>query len=206
MDFNRFYRDGWGLHRTTTEYIYNIIKDNNIKNVIEFGSGGSTEFLIEARSLLNKDYTIDSFDHSTEFCFQGYKPEFLNLMIRDLVVSNANDYDKMFLSKNFCKECFTKTDDLYNTGLQNSTYAINDGDLKDNYDLVIIDGPNGNGRNFTYFYLMDKLKSGSFVIIDDYFHYDFLEKCSLFFDYEILDESKFTNDHPNKGHAILKIK
>jgi hypothetical protein len=206
MDFNKFYRNGWGLHRATTEYIYNIIKHNNIKNVLEFGSGGSTEFLIEARSILCKDYSIDSFDHNTEFCFKGHKPEFLKLMIRDLVVSNRDDYEKMFTSKKFCKECFSKTNDLYNTSLQNSTYDINDGDLKDNYNLVIIDGPNGNGRNFSYFYLMGKLESGSFIVIDDYFHYDFLEKCKLFFDYEILDESKFPNDHPNKGHAILKIK
>ena len=51
-----------------------------------------------------------------------------------------------------------------------------------------------------------RLTPGSIVIIDDYFHYDFVEKLGNFFDYDLIDEIKFSNDHPNKGHVIVKIK
>jgi hypothetical protein len=78
--------------------------------------------------------------------------------------------------------------------------------MSEKYDLVLIDGPNGNGRNFSYIHLKNKLNSGAYIIIDDYFHYDFVEKCLMFFDCEILEERRFIEDHPNKGHAILKIK
>jgi hypothetical protein len=206
MDFNKYYKNGWGLHWKTSEYIFNILKDNDINNILEFGSGKSTEFFIDSRNELTKNYSIDSFDHSTQYCYQGQTYYFLNLMIRDLIICDDDSYNTMFKSKKYTKELFLKTDDIFNTGIKNATYDIHSDDLKENYDLVLIDGPNGNGRNFAYFYLTGRIKSGAYVIIDDYFHYDFLEKCSIFFDYEVLETVKFSNDHPNKGHAIIKIK
>ena len=44
------------------------------------------------------------------------------------------------------------------------------------------------------------------MVIDDYFHYDFVEKLGEFFEYELIDEIRFSNDHPNKGHVIVRIK
>ena len=206
MDFNKYYREGWGLHRGTIEQTYNLIRDNDIKSVLEFGSGASTEFFIEARTELNKVYTIDSFDHNVQFSYNKSKPDYLNLMIRDLVICNDESYNKMFETKIFNGEVFVATDRILDTGIKNATYKINKEDLKESYDLVLIDGPNGNGRNFSYFYIQGRLKSGSIVVIDDYFHYDFVEKLGEFFEYELIDEIRFSNDHPNKGHVIVRIK
>jgi hypothetical protein len=206
MDFNKFYKEGWGLHRGTIEQVYNLIRNNNITSVLEFGSGASTEFFIEARNELNKAYTIDSFDHNIDFSYNSTKPDYLNLMIRDLVVCSDESYNEMFKTKKFNDSAFVTTEKKLDTGIRNATYKLNKGDLKKSYDLVLIDGPNGNGRNFSYFYMKNRLKSGSIVVIDDYFHYDFVEKLGEFFEYELISEIKFSNDHPNKGHVIVKIK
>jgi hypothetical protein len=206
MEFKKYYRDGWGLHIKTTEFMYNIIKDNEIKSILEFGSGGSTEFFIEARKILNKNYTIDSLDHSEQFCYKGPKYDYLNLILTNLITCDDTSYENIFSTKKFDSSKFSITNDIYNTGIKNATYDLNLNKLKDNYDLVLIDGPNGNGRNFSYFYLLNRIKKGTFIIIDDYFHYDFVQKCSDFFDFDIIDQERFIKDHPNKGHSILKIK
>lgn len=43
------------LHDNTIKYIYNYIKDNkkDIKNILEFGSGLSTKFLLDTRDEFN---------------------------------------------------------------------------------------------------------------------------------------------------------
>lgn len=206
MDFTKFYRQGWGLHRDTIEKLYNIINNNNIQHVVEFGSGGSTEFFIESRIELNKNYTIDSFDHNQDFSYNGPKFDFLNLMVRDLIVCNDDDYNEMFKNQKISNSLFEKTNDILNTRIKNATYLLNDDDLNKSYDLILIDGPNGNGRNLNFLHLKNKIKSGAHIIIDDYFHYDFVERCLNVFNCEVLEEVKFTYDHPNKGHAILKLK
>lgn len=206
MDFHKFYRGGWGLHKGTIEQIYNQIRINDIRSVLEFGSGASTEFFIEARTELNKQYTIDSFDHNMQFAYNKDKPDYLNLMIRDLIICNNESYTQMFDTKVFNEKVFTTTNNILDTGIKNATYKIKEEDLRNSYDLVLIDGPNGNGRNFSFFYMQNRLNTGAIVIIDDYFHYDFVEKLGQFFTYKIIDETRFTSDHPNKGHIIVEIK
>ena len=40
--------------------------------------------------------------------------------------------------------------------------------MKEHYDLIIIDGPNGNGRNIAYLHIKDRVKKNSIIFIDDY--------------------------------------
>jgi hypothetical protein len=60
---------------------------------------------------------------------------------------------------------------------KNNFYKIEESDLNGVYDIVILDGPNGNGRNFAFLHIKQYLNSGSIIYIDDYNHYDFVEKC-----------------------------
>ncbi len=200
-NFNEVYRNGWGLHRKTCEYMLEI--SDKIKNVVEFGSGGSTKFLLDMRESLSLNFSIDSFDHNDIYCFKVNK-EYTNfkLNIRQLIQYDNETYNEMFLNKK-TSDKYTIATDIHNTRLQNSFYDIKKSDLKDEYDLVILDGPNGNGRNIGYLHLINKLKSGAIIIIDDYDHYDFVQKCKHMFNVELVKEEKF--DHPLKGHCILKI-
>ena len=201
-NFDSVYRGGWGLHKETSKFIIDI--SDKIKSVVEFGSGGSTHLLIDIKKELGYDFTIDSFDHDVKFSYKkkGNEGDF-NLHIRELEQFDDETYKSMFSKKELSLNSTTPTD-IFNTRLQNTFYNIKEGDLKDNYDLVILDGPNGNGRNIGYLHLINRLKSGAIIIIDDFDHYDFVEKCKYMFDVEVLEQRKF--EHPLKGHCILKIK
>ena len=100
-EYNYYSNGGGGLCKPTLEWIYNIIKNNNIKNIIEFGSGKSTEFLIDVRKELNLNYNIDSFDNDENYCYNGDNHDFLNLQITDLLSCSDSDYNDMFENKVF---------------------------------------------------------------------------------------------------------
>jgi hypothetical protein len=203
-EYNYYSNGGWGLCKPTLEWIYNIIKNNNIKNIIEFGSGKSTEFLIDVRKELNLNYNIDSFDNDENYCYNGDNHDFLNLQITDLLSCSDSYYNDMFENKVFNKTKFKIVDFEFDATIKNATYDINLVNLRKNYELVIIDGPHGNGRNFSNFYIKNRIKKGSYIIIDDYFHYDFVNKTQSFFNVDIIEENIF-HDYSNKGHAILKV-
>jgi hypothetical protein len=201
---NYYSNDGWGLCVPTLEMLINIIKNNNIKNIIEFGSGKSTEFLIDVRNEFNLDYTIDSFDNSEVYCYKGEQKKFLQLNICNLISCDDIEYENIFSTKKFDKSNFTLVTGEFDAKIKNATYDIKEEMLKTNYDLVIIDGPHGNGRNFNNFYIENRIRTGSFIVVDDFFHYDFIDKIKLFFNVEII-ESQIFEKYRNKGHAILKV-
>lgn len=203
-DLKFYSNNNWGLCVPTLNKIIDIVKNNNIQNILEFGSGKSTEFLIDLRNELGLNYKIDSFDNSETYCYNGEKYDFLNLYVTDLLVCSDEDYTKIFETKTFDKSKFKKIEGEFDATVKNATYDVDISKLSDVYDLIIIDGPNGNGRNFSNFYIKDRVKNGTYVIFDDYFHYDFVEKFSSFFNCEILETSIF-DGYVNKGHAIIKI-
>jgi hypothetical protein len=203
-ELKSYSNNDWGLCVPTLEKIIKIIKNNKIKRIIEFGSGKSTEFLIDVRDELNLDYTIDSFDNSEVYCYNGQKYDYLNLIVTDLIVCSDEDYSEMFKNKILDRNKFEKVYGEFDATIKNATYDVDFSKLKDEYDLVIIDGPNGNGRNFSNFYIENRVKNGTYIIIDDYFHYDFVDKVKHFFDVEVVEEKIFEG-YSNKGHAILKV-
>lgn len=91
---------------------------------------------------------------------------------------------------------------------KNNFYEIKNNEITGTYDLVVLDGPNGNGRRIAFLYLINHLRNGTFVFIDDYTHYDFIERFGQLFDYEIYFEhtSGMINQWQNGGDfIILKI-
>ena len=66
MDLNKYINPGMGLCKKAFEQLENIIKSfiGREYNILEFGSGISTEFLVDAKNFYNLDINIDSFDNS----------------------------------------------------------------------------------------------------------------------------------------------
>ena len=64
----------------------------------------------------------------------------------------------------------------------NCFYDIDEYDLQKNYDLVILDGPHGNGRNLAFLIIKQYIEPGTFIFIDDIVHYDFEEKLKMCYD------------------------
>lgn len=205
MNFGNYWRNGMGLHEYTIEHIFNILKYNNIKNIVEFGSGESTRFLVESRNSLKQNYSIYSFDHHEKYCYQQ-KHDFLNLQRRDLIKCNDQDYEQLFITKKFDRSKFENAqNEKENFRTRNTFYDIDENDLPELIDLVILDGPSGNGRNISYVHLINKINDNCYMIIDDVDHYDFLERAKQIFKVEVLVHENLPSIHPLFNYAILKV-
>ena len=214
MNFNNYDKQGMGLHEKTIEAIYRILQENSIRNIVEFGSGGSTEFFTDANEHRAEKYHVDSFDHLEEYSFKGPFHS-TNLMIRPLIACGDLDFDFMFKSKMFDRNLFNHNVNPNDFAQRNSFYDVSENDLKQEYELALIDGPNGNGRSLSFLFLKDRMKSGSYIVIDDFYHYDFVERCMSVIDCDIVEtrrlgasesSSPFAMHMTNKGHAILRVR
>ena len=56
------------------------------------------------------------------------------------------------------------------------------------FDIVILDGPNGNGRNLAYNYIRGHLNKDAIILIDDF------DASDGDFDYEFVDILKYNYD------------
>jgi hypothetical protein len=211
MNFDKYKNDGWGLSKQQFTQLLEIIKgsDKSELRVAEFGSGKSTEFFVDIVLENIKRLHIVSFDDNPHYAYKNEgNHKFLNLLIRDLQECTDESYEKMFKDRKLDKSLLYKKKTPLTSRQKNNFYEIKDGDLNGVYDLMILDGPNGNGRNISYLHMVNHLDVGSVVLIDDYTHYDFVDKFSLFFDFEVLHEANNGGvDQWNTGgiYKILKI-
>jgi hypothetical protein len=205
MDINKYKNDGWGISKLGFKKIHEIILNYPEKdiNCVEFGSGISTE-------LVDKNINILSFDNDKQYM---YKPkqdyDFLEIKFRELVECDDAHYNSMFDEKTYKRlGMHIKTSPL-TTRQKNNFYDIQPNDLDKKYDFVLLDGPNGNGRNLAYLHLINKLNSGAYVFVDDHTHYDFVDKLKFIFDVEEIF-TNVNNEKPKwtKGgdFAIFRVK
>jgi hypothetical protein len=204
MDYNKYKNDGWGLSQLALQKINEVISDINKStiNVVEFGSGTSTKFLSDLNQDSDKEIIITTFDNDINYSYKKRENDNVTLHIRPLVECSDDSYERMFKNKEYNKsEMKLKTSEP-TTRQKNSFYDIKDGDLNVDYDLMILDGPNGNGRNLSYLHMKGYLKSNSYVLVDDFTHYDFVEKLLSIFDAELI--CKY--DENGESFVIYKIK
>ena len=210
VNFDKYKNDGWGLSKRCFEDIYMILNNSDDKtfNVVEFGSGISTDFILDLNNS-GFDMSLYSFDDNKTYASKRLDSK-LRLSIVNLIYCNDNDFELLFKNKNFNRDLFKIKTDLPTTRQKNTFYDINDSFFPEKIDLMIVDGPHGNGRSIAFLFGNGKLKSGSYVVIDDYNHYDFLNRFKIIFnDFEIVSESNTGNsDKWNLGgnYIILKIK
>tara|TARA_Y100000389_G_scaffold162207_1_gene164912 strand:+ start:611 stop:1285 length:675 start_codon:yes stop_codon:yes gene_type:complete len=188
MNLNK-YKSGAGLDKIALQYLFNFLQKKNGKldniNILEFGSGYSTQFLVDYKLFSGKNIYIDSFDNDINWCFPNSdKYSFLNLSVDNLLSCTDEHFNEQIKNKvyeaNYFKEHNNLPyDDPKYWRQKNCFYNIKN--LKDKYDLIIIDGPNGNGRVISYLHIKDKIKKGTFILIDDHnsrdgdFDYKFIE-------------------------------
>lgn len=215
MDYNKYKNNGWGLSKPAFQELYKIITTElkcDDLNIIEFGSGKSTDFLVDVSlSLMNKkNINILSFDNDKKHMYKPKKTyDFLDLKLKNLLECSDNHYEKMFKEKKYIRLGMNIKNSQPSTRQKNCFYDINQSDLKHNYNLVILDGPNGNGRNIGFLHLKEHLINGSYVLIDDYTHYDFVDRFLSIFDaVEVFKTTNGREDKWNKGgdFIIFKIK
>jgi len=186
MDLEKYKNDGWGLSRVALDKLIECVEsfDSSSIKVAEFGSGTSTRFFVDLSKESKKEILITSFDNDLKYSYQKIEGDLVDLRITDLVECSDSAYEKMFENKVInINDMKVKTSPLH-TRQKNNFYDIKNGDLSGNYDIMVLDGPHGNGRNISFLHMKDHLKSGSYVLIDDYTHYDFVERFLSIFEAE----------------------
>jgi len=210
VNFEKYRNDGWGLSKKCLNDIFTIIKSFESKpiNVLEFGSGVSTDFLVD---LIGEGYDLHIVSYDNDLTF-ATKSRHLNLklIISSLVETFDSDFENLFRERKYVKSFFHKLVTEIHTRQKNVFYEINEEDLPKTVDLLIVDGPHGNGRSIAFLVGLNRLKNGSYVIIDDYNHYDFVEKFKyLYPNSELLFTSNTGQDNQwelGGIYAIYKIK
>lgn len=186
IDYNKYTYNGWGLSKVALQTLEKLINDNSLTSAVEFGSGQSTHFL--------EDVGIDyvSFDDDTY-----YAAPFENVIISDLKELDDSSFSKVInneveyvdVNLNF------KRPQRKHTRQKNCFYTIQKDLILPKFDLVILDGPNGNGRSLAYNFLKPYLLPTSFILIDDYTHYPFEDHLKLTYpNSEIVHEYKVGRD------------
>lgn len=193
LDLEKYRNDGWGLSNAA----FNALQDamDTLPDIvaIEFGSGLSTQFLLDYADLTQKKLHIDTFDNDEKF-------KHPDATLTNLVTCNDSSYDAMFKKGEIDWGSFKKRWGKPKSRQTNCFYDLRDYPLKSNYNLAIIDGPHGNGRNFAYLLLKNRMKDG-FILIDDFNHYDFVETASSLM---TLEEIKRI-EAPKDNFVLMKV-
>ncbi len=173
LNLEKYSNDGWGLSHAAFSALQKAMNTLPEIRAIEFGSGFSSQFLLDYAESAQKKLQIDSFDNDKEF-------KHPDATLVKLVACSKKNYEAMFEKAEIDWDSFKKRWRKPKTRQKNCFYDLRNYPLKPNYNLAIIDGPHGNGRNFAYLILKDRMKDG-FILIDDFNHYDFVETASSLF-------------------------
>jgi hypothetical protein len=186
IDYNKYHYTGWGLSKEALQFLEQLIINNSLKSAIEFGSGQSTYFLED----INIDYV--SYDDDPH-----YAAPFKNVKISKLKELDNETFNKVIHNEvNYIDVNSKFPSPVHvNTRQRNCFYTLNKEDIKGKFDLVLLDGPNGNGRSLSYNVLKDYLLPTSYILIDDYTHYPFVDDLKLTYpNSELIHEYKNGRD------------
>jgi len=139
---------GWEIAPECLVKIQEIIKEKQFKklDIVEFGSGKSTETISRFKQENNIPGVIDSFDADLTYAHPLAK------------IRQIKSYDGRPIQ----------------FGNDYSFYDLEEGDLTSlEYNLVVLDGHHGHGRSVAWSYLKGRLANGCIVLIDDFDHYPF---------------------------------
>lgn len=185
VDLNKYTFNGWGLSKEAFLEIEKLIIDENITNVLEFGSGQSTHLLND----LGVNFT--SFDDNI-----NYSAKLDGVIIRDLISLDDKTFNEVIENNisylDICKKYSIVSQK--STRQKNCFYKLNKKDVSKKYQLILIDGPNGNGRSIAFNVIQDKIKYPCYILIDDYDHYPFIENFN-----KIFHKNELVYDHKEKN-------
>lgn len=208
---------GWALSKSCLRFLLGSMDPARITDhqycVVELGGGQSTLFWKE---ICNKFHgvTVITWEHNQQFI------EILNGKVtgssicvenRKLQQYTDEDWDKIF---SCC--CLKDLDsalissrpldlpmrEYCNTRVHNVFYDISNICIPTGkIDLLVVDGPHGNGRSLAFAALAKYMKQETLIVIDDVSHYPFLEMLSKFINFKIL----YTSFSLNKQWIIVRV-
>ena len=209
-DFEKYKNDGWGLSRQALQELDKLlsqcISEKNSARILEFGSGSSTKYFVGAviENNWQDKVEITSFDDNRAFMptFEAASVDsFLHLLERELVECSDSSFEKMFSERRYDKTLMNKKTTELNTRQRNNFYDIKPDDLYGEYDVVVLDGPHGNGRSISFLHIQDYLSSPCHVLIDDHTHHDFETRMLQTMEGNLITENK--SNKPSRSEKLL---
>lgn len=158
--------------------IRDIHNEKGVVYIADFDSGYITDLLINIRNL-GFNIIIDSF--TTKNSIQTSRGKFHNIFKRELVTCSDSSYNNMFKNKTYNKSKMVKSQQNYNKRMSNTFFEIKEGDLREHYDIVCITGPNSNGRDIAFLHMKNRLKIGSYILMNELDKYISLETMDKFY-------------------------
>jgi len=180
------YNIGAGLNKKVYIKLLEILNEKDKIRILEFGSGMSTQFFVDYKNTYNKNLEIVSFDDNIEWCCHT-TDNCLKLYIRNLIECNDKNYNYQIENKIYNKQLFYNKITPLTWRQRNNFYDIQENDIEGIFDIIILDGPNGNGRNLAYNFIKNHIRKGTIIILDDYdatdndFNYKFVEILQHYF-------------------------
>lgn len=185
--FNR-----WSLSKSS---IRNILKELDLEKnglkIVELGGGVSTFFWNSLKNDCNKNIECITFEHDKEWGDYLQKELVPNITIIHCGLKQLSDDEKniLFLNPDMAIKNWEKNNKLIPTEkhkltrINNAFYDIPIDFLIENkaIDLLIVDGPHGNGRSISFPLFFNKINEGCLILIDDYTHYPFVDDLKLIF-------------------------
>lgn len=191
MNIDKYSNTGIGLSKISLQllekHIVNYYKSKNFTEsnpmkIIEFGSGFSTKFLVDLKLHYNFNILIESYDNIAKYAYKNTNNyNFIDIKIRPLLQCSNDNYKVMFDNKLYKSNLMKPFTGVSTYRQQNCFYNLKQSDLVGNYDVMVLDGPNGNGRNFAFLHMQNKMNKNGIIFIDDLDHYDFEQKMNSFF-------------------------
>lgn len=185
MNIDKYKNSGWGLSKKCFIEIERKLEKLEAPIIVEFGSGISTTFLIDYLKDRKKEGKVVSFENNKEFTLNNRDIK-LNYCFRNLLECNDVDFENMFNAEKIDLSKFKKRVISAHTRQKNCFYEILKNDIPKKIDIVILDGPHGNGRSLAFLHIKEKINKGGIIVIDDYTHYDFIDRFKKIFPNSIL--------------------
>lgn len=200
----------WSISKKALQLIIDKI-GNEITGIIEFGAGYSTLFFAKFMDLNHKNISMYSFEHNADF-FEKLKKNlqpylFVNLLTPKLKQLSDKEYEELFNSKNPSSAYvhmgnYVPLEQYHHTRLHNTFYETDLNNLKlDNVNLIILDGPNGNGRSIAFPLLKDVIKFPFYCLVDNFTHYPFLNEMQRCFSFTKI----FEFDYGHNAYSFMKV-
>lgn len=199
----RVQHSGWSVSKRALSLLMDNLPEG-IEGVVEFGAGYSTLFLAKLFEVRRKPLKIVSFEHQGVFFdrLKSHVSPFPNVRLfrAELKQLSDQEYEALFSSdqpvRSYKGMGMPVPKELYSqTRLHNVFYDVDLSEqIQGKVDLVILDGPNSNGRSIVFPLVQDVAKTPFYCFVDDITHHPYMEQMSRVFNYEMAFEENFGHD------------
>ncbi len=183
--------DAWSLDHISIIWLAELAIRQQLTRIIEFGAGYSTLVLAEYLRQTQPEVKLISFEHQPDYArrIRSFIPEGSQVQIECADLCRVDDvtFEQIFLVNDPTSAFKTAATQVppehaHETRLHNAFYCYEFGKIAaGSVDLLILDGPNGNGRSLAFPFLRHAIRPSGWIFIDDYRDYPFLDHCQRVF-------------------------